>query len=162
MSNKKAITPIVATVLLLMMTVAAAAGSYLWLTTITSELQSNVAGTVSDVTGKTGRTFSLTVICNASKANSSLADYDSNNIRTVYAIIQNTGSTKLTSGKWVAILTHPTTQDAIESQINETTTEIAAGDMVGLYFQFSKLTDTNLNYIIDITSPIGASGSDTC
>lgn len=57
--SKKGITPIIATVILLMMTVAAAGAAYLWMTNLQGLIQTEVEGTATFVTSQSALQFDV-------------------------------------------------------------------------------------------------------
>ncbi len=83
MKNKKGITPIVAIILLLMMTVAAAGTSFYWLIKIQGEMQSGTEQYQEDIFNKLATTVNWLD-----------ADYNSTS-ETLTIYLQNTGSTDI-------------------------------------------------------------------
>jgi flagellin-like protein len=91
--GSKGVTPIIATVILLMMTVAAAGAAYMWMNSLQSTIQRQVEETAGGVTGATQLMFDFKYKkCNATETGGA---YGHNEIE---LIVENTGQGTIHEG----------------------------------------------------------------
>ncbi|VVB74164.1 Uncharacterised protein [Candidatus Tiddalikarchaeum anstoanum] len=64
--NNKAITPVISTILLIMLVVAITGGAWYWMTSVQGNLQENAGSTIEQTSGMSATQFSIvSTICNA-------------------------------------------------------------------------------------------------
>ena len=149
-TSRKAITPIISIILLLLMTVVASAGVYFWMNSVQTDLQSSVEGNIVDSFNDKNTQFTIvSTSCN------STAD-------TIKVILMNTGSVDIPSGS--LILSVSNSNGAIlESIINSSFAGLSQSTSSQYTFT---LTTADLIvstlYTIKITEPSGKSMSDSC
>jgi flagellin-like protein len=154
----KGITPVIATVLLLMMTVAASGAAYLWMTSLQSEIQKSVQQTAQGVTGTTDLEFQFrSKKCNATESS---PPFTHNEIE-VY--LQNTGQGLIEQGPVGLTLVDDEGNDL---EFVERTDAMTKDFEVNkyLFLGFNVTTDLveNEEYILRISLPGGVVGSQIC
>ncbi len=145
--NKRAITPVIATVLLLMMTVAAAGAAYFWITTIQSRIQGQIGTQASDSAAQNKQIQIISVECgNASP-------------HTVNATIINTGSLDIEAGNTAVTIID--NQGRVQATNVSSMNALARNNIATISFVIGPLTATR-TYGVKITIPGGAEQSGVC
>ena len=154
---KKGVTPIIATVLLLMMTVAAAGAAYLWMNSLQSQIQNEVERTANTVAGASELEFQYRFRkCNAT--DSSVYGHTE-----IEAYVENTGQGNINQGPVGLTLIDDEGIDLEFVQRDDAMTEDFDVDTF-LYLGFNVTTDlvAGVDYIIKISLPGGVTGSQIC
>ncbi|MBR9679327.1 MAG: hypothetical protein GON13_03605 [Nanoarchaeota archaeon] len=156
--NCKGVTPIIATVLLLMMTVAAAGAAYMWMNSLQATIQRQVEDTAGGVTGATQLMFDFKYKkCNATETG---GVYGHNEIE---LIIENTGQGNIHDGPVSLVLVDSEGSD-LEFVENK---NVMSGDFnvdTFLSVNFNVTTDLVLGeeYTLRISLPGNVVGSQFC
>ncbi len=167
--DNKGVTPIIATVLLLMMTVAAAGAAYLWMTNLQSLIQSEVEGTATFITTQSALQFDV-------RFKKCLAYDNPGNPNIIQVTLENTGTSDISRGPVGLTLRNEDGND-ISFQSNETMMQNYLSSVGRSSFE----VDTFLNlewyisewdnpiqlidgtdYILYISLPGGVSGTSKC
>ena len=154
----KGITPIIATVLLLMMTVAASGAAYLWMTTLQDQIQRQVETTATNVAGASELEFQFRYKkCNATETGGM---YSHNEVE-VY--LENTGQGTINQGPVGLTLIDDEGNDLEFVQRTDAMTEDFHVDTF-LYIGFNVTTDLvkDYEYILRVSLPGNAVGSQIC
>ena len=139
----KGITPIIAIVLLLLMTVAAAGSAYLWFTSTQGRIQQQVSGRITS-TGANIQ-FQITGLeCTTSSVS-------------FYA--RNQGDA-IENGTWILTVLD-TTDAVVDTAENSSVGSISTGDVKKIVFSVSGLTAGN-TYTIRVNAPGGGEQSASC
>ena len=149
MLYKKSITPIVAMIILLLMTVTAAGATYYWMTNVQTRIQEDVQSSVLE--GFTSELTTFTIV-------SSTCDASNDDITVV---LLNTGTRDIDSGSMIVSLT---------SNAGVTLDSVIKGDFSGLASgvasEFTVSSAYNIvsgtSYGIKVTVPGGTSMTDSC
>ncbi|PIO00221.1 hypothetical protein COT72_02415 [archaeon CG10_big_fil_rev_8_21_14_0_10_43_11] len=169
--DSRGVTPIIATVLLLMMTVAAAGAAYLWMTSLQGLIQSEVEGTATFVTTQSAFQFDVRFRrCIAA------TDLDPDERNTIEVTLENTGTAPIEEGP-VGI----TLRDENGNDLTFNSNETMMGAYLGSVGRSTFQVDTFLNlewsvsdwdspitleedtdYILYISLPGGVVGSSRC
>jgi len=151
MLGKKGITPIIAVVLSLMMTVAAAGAAYFWMTTIQSRIQSQIG---SQVVGGATTQYGALKIISTSCINSSPNDV-------INITIQNTGTQSISSGTTSIVLSDIT--GAVLTTVTTSTDALGVNELTTIQVNDSDgLINTSSIYGVKITMPGGYDQEDSC
>jgi len=160
--NKKAITPVVATVLLLMMAVAAAGTAYFWMVTVQSRIQSDISANIQQQLG--GQSYGISLI----------SAYCMSGGSTINVTVQNTGSKNLPTTGYSALTLYNATTGAVLSTVTlaqdssncqpNTFGGLAINAMTTCNFTgVTTLSSTDgVEYSLKVTAPGGAEASGSC
>ena len=152
--SSKGITPVIATVLLLMMTVSAAAGAYYWITSVQGNLQQS-SETAIDSSGITG-SYRISVLAGGITCTASSDDI------TVY--VKNTGASDIPADNWY-LFAKNTQGQGVGTWSNDSAVGVFnAGDTTSITFTLSAGTGLTANrmYTLQINPPKGTSANAGC
>ncbi len=139
MKARKGVSPIVATLLLILVAVAAAVVLYTWVSGLSSSAKSSGAE-------RTGIAFEIEA-----------ADLNTTHV-TVY--VRNIGSMPIENGTWSLYILDPTTSEVVATNTDWTfDTTIAPGELVNKTVAFSGGVQSGYYYIVKVVSPQGVSDS---
>ncbi len=139
MKGKKGVSPIVATLLLILVAVAAAVVLYAWVSGLSSSAKSSGAE-------RTSIAFTIEA-----------ADLNTTHV-TVY--VRNIGSMPIENGTWSLYILDPTTSEVVATNTDWTFNKtIAPGELVNQTVSFSGGVQSGYYYIVKIVSPQGVSDS---
>jgi len=147
--NKKGITPVIATILLLLMTVAAAGTAYFWMVSVQSKIQTGVStGIEQQLTQAQYQVKLAGVVCNN---------------MTYKITIMNVGPNDIPSGNATLVVTNGTTGATI-AVVTNTSSLIARNSVQLIVFNLSTATLPGAGNVtgVKITLPGGAEASDSC
>jgi len=147
----KGITPIIATVLLLMMTVAAAGAAYVWMNSLQEQVRQQVEGSSSLITGQSQMQVDVRFkLCNSTS-----------NAITVF--LQNSGGVSIDKGNIGLTLKN---NDGVDIEFTENSTAMTSSLAVNTYLSVDFAVNTNLvsgtNYILNVIMPGGTTTSALC
>lgn len=147
--NKKSITPIVAMIMLLLMTVTAAGATYFWMTNVQTRIQEDVQSSI--LSGIVGEMTSFTIV-------SSSCDESTDQI---IVVLLNIGSQDIDAGSMIVSLTS-SAGISLDSVIDNTFTGINAGIAESFTINMVYNIADGTNYGVKVTVPGGTSMTDTC
>lgn len=147
--NRKGITPIIAVILLLLMTVVASTAAYFWMVNVQSNIQETVEGNIQD--SFTSDLTQFTIVSSSCKA-------ASNNVSVV---VLNVGSVDIDSGDLVLTL-RSLSGSTLDTIIDTTFTGISASSSEELEYESDYDIQSGTNYAVKVTMPGGTSMSDSC
>ena len=141
MRHKKAVSPVVATLLLILIAVAASLVLYAWVSSLSSEAKGSGAE-------RTGAAFVVEA-----------AQIDTNTPQNVTVYVRNVGSVPIENGTWSLYALDPTTGTVVASNTAWTFNQtIGPGELVSTNVTVSGLVEDEY-YIIKVVSPQGQSDS---
>lgn len=154
----KGISPIIATVLLLMMTVAAAGGAYVWMTSLQTQIQKQVEDTAGSITGSSQLEFQFRYRkCNATETGGS---YYHNEIE---LILENTGQATIEQGPVGLTLIDEQGSDLEFVQNNGgMQSDFPVDTFLALNFNVSTDLVPENDYVLKVSLPGGVIGSQLC
>ena len=152
--SSKGITPVIATVLLLMMTVSAAAGAYYWITTVQGNLQEQAQGAIiaSGVSGN----YRVSILSGGTTCVGSTNDI------TLY--VKNSGPSDIPAGNWY-IFVKNTQGVGVGTWINNSAVGVFNADSTtSIDFDLSGSggISSGNSYTLQLNAPKGASATGTC
>ncbi|MCW1296883.1 MAG: hypothetical protein OH319_04350 [Candidatus Parvarchaeota archaeon] len=150
--NKKGITPVIATILLLLMTVAAAGTAYFWMVSVQSKIQTGVStGIEQQLTQAQYQIKTVGVTCNATSG--------------IYSVsVMNIGPNDIPTGTVTLVVTDGTTGATIAVATNSLSQSIAKNTVSLIQFNVTNTSLPGAGKLtgIKITVPGGAEASDSC
>ena len=151
MFSKKGITPVIAIVLLLMLTVASAAGAYYWITSMQSGLQENAEGTIGSAS--MGGEYSITTLSGG-------IDCDSTSDE-ITVFVRNQGTLSIPSGTWYAFVKN-TNGTETGTWDNTTLGSVSSSSVKKIIFDSSSSMASGTKYSVVISSPKATTVTVTC
>ena len=153
----KGVTPVIATVLLLMMTVAAAGAAYLWMNSLQNSIQQNVEETYGDVSDSARIEFQFRYRkCNATEAVGS-------GHNEIEIIVENTGQQNIPQGPVSLVLVDDMGMDLEFVEATDAMTEdLSVSSFLSLAFNVTTDLDVGGEYVLRVGLPGGVTGSQFC
>ena len=155
----KGISPIIATVLLLMMTVAAAGAAFVWMTSLQTQIQQQVENTAGSVTGASNLEFQFRY----RKCNSTNTGENGFTHNEVEVILENTGQDSISQGPIGLTLVDDEGNDIeFVQNSNSMSNDFAVDTFLPANFNVSTTLIQGGEYILRISLPGGVTGSQLC
>ncbi len=147
--SSKAITPIIAVILLLMMTVVAAGAAYVWMANIQASIQEKVQSNLETSFSNKMVSFTLlTASCEATPNN-------------VTIVITNTGGSDISSGDLVLTLLS-SSGSVLDTYIDNNFSGLSTSSTVSYEYTLNYDLQPDTYYSIVVAVPGGAKSSNSC
>ncbi len=156
----RGVTPVIATVLLLMMTVAAAGAAYFWMTGLQTRLQSEIGETASTVTSNVELQFDIRYKkCNATETGGVYGNHSE-----IEMVLENTGTSAIPKGGVGLTLRDEDGNDLefISSTCTQMITDLAVSTFLDMKCNVSTDLVSGEDYILRVALPSGAVNTARC
>lgn len=152
--NKKAVTPVIAQIIMLLIAVAIAVSAYYFIISLQTDIETGGSASTKRIVSSSGKVLHLISInCNSSATND------------VVMTVQNSGVEKIDSGYWQGVLLDQAGNAIENNQSDASEGGVTQNGFVTLEFNFANTLisgNTNTTYSVRAVSPDGATVTGTC